>query len=262
MSPLTAFSQIAQRPRRDSNQSQQSGPEPEWLDELESPDGPFTAAEARAPSQVGSPGHMQELPHITNLDHGEGLAGYVGKLSEASWMQRCREHLLGNAPLLQPDVNANWFDSHVLQTMDLKYFMDDQELLSTGEETILPYQLPPLKLGLLLTEAYFHCLQGAFRFVEREEFVADFISESMRTTEWPNRHFLALANIVWAVGAKWLELTQLDRHDVLEGHSVYYARARALGLDHRIHLDHPNLQLVQGTGLLGFYLMVNGSMQR
>lgn len=221
-----------------------------------------SGAESNMRSDIGSPKGQQELPHTTSLNEGAGLAGYVGKLSEASWLQRAREHLVGQAPLLQPDVNANRFDFHVLQTMDLTYFMDDQDPLSTGEDEITRYQLPPLDLALVLTEAYYNCLHGAFHFVDRESFITELIAQSAQSSSWPNPRFLALANMMWAVGAKWLEMCQLDHHGVSQEHSVYYARARALGLDHRIHLDHPNIQLVQGTGLLAFYLMVNGSIQR
>lgn len=218
--------------------------------------------ESKVGSEVGSPGRQQELPHITSLNHGAGLAGYVGKLSEASWMQRVREVLMGHAPLLQPDVNANRFDYHILQAMDLTYLMDDEDLLEMGEEEISPYQVPPMASAVILTEAYFHSLGGAFRFVDRETFLNELLAETRKPSEWPNRRLLALANMMWALGAKFLEITGLDKNGVSEGHSVYYARARALGLDHRIHLDHPNMQLVQGTGLLAFYLMTNGSLQR
>lgn len=45
-------------------------------------------------------------------------------------------------------------------------------------------------------------------------------------------------------------------------HQDYYARARALGLDHRVVFDHPDIDQVQGMGLLSLYLLFNGSVTR
>ena len=40
------------------------------------------------------------------------------------------------------------------------------------------------------------------------------------------------------------------------------ARARALGLDHRMLFQHPDVEMTQAIGVLGFYLLINGSIQR
>ena len=48
----------------------------------------------------------------------------------------------------------------------------------------------------------------------------------------------------------------------LHNHIEFYARARALGLDHRVVFDHPVLEQIQSLGLLGFYLYINGSIAR
>lgn len=75
---------------------------------------------------------------------------------------------------------------------------------------------------------------------------------------------------MWAVGARWIKLVGLDKRAVpdhgagltVEDQLVYYARARALGLDHRMQLEHPSVELVQGMAILGFYLLSNGSVHR
>lgn len=124
----------------------------------------------------------------------------------------------------------------------------------------------------MLTEAYFHSIQGAFRFVERDQFLQDLkrVYNDSTTLDWPRRRTLALANVMWAIGAKWMDLTHIDRQPVLhnggipliESHLMYYARARALGLDHRMQIDHPSLDMVQGLAVLSFYLLSNGSIHR
>lgn len=155
----------------------------------------------------------------------------------------------------------------------LSYFMDDEHLLAVDEDYVDPIQLPQWPEAVILIAAYFHSLHGAFYWVDCAKLVDELraiygMVASGNTISWAQRKYLALANVVWAVGAKWLQLTGLDQQPtsfvtpVSEGHLIYYARARALGLDHRMQLDHPTLELIQGMAVLGFYLMVNGSIQR
>lgn len=70
------------------------------------------------------------------------------------------------------------------------------------------------------------------------------------------------ANIVWAAGASWLQWAQLSHLTNHESHLIYYARARALGLDHRVPFDHPDLDLVEEMGVLAAYLLADGSVSR
>ena len=127
----------------------------------------------------------------------------------------------------------------------------------------------------VLTEAYFESVHGAFRFIDREQFLYDFRQIFDGATvptvfDHLQRSTLATANVTWAIGAKWIEMTQLDRHTLsnnasaplIENHLVYYARARSLGLDHRMQIDHPSLGSVQGMAILSFYLLSNGSIHK
>ncbi|KAK5188665.1 hypothetical protein LTR96_011517 [Exophiala xenobiotica] len=142
--------------------------------------------------------------------------------------------------------------------------MDDFDLLAVDEDLVDPYEWPPAQTAALLSEAYFHAMQDAFPFVDRESFLRRVFSYTRvrSVPSWRERGWLALANIVWAVGAKWLQITELDHQEARETHLVHYARARALGLDHRIMFDHPDVDRVQGIGLLAFYLLINGSIDR
>ena len=69
---------------------------------------------------------------------------------------------------------------------------------------------------------------------------------------WAERRWLALANLIWSTGSKWLEISQLVIPNFAEHHPVYYARARTLELDHRILFDHPEIERIQGIGFLHF----------
>ncbi|KAK7894621.1 hypothetical protein LTR67_006383 [Exophiala xenobiotica] len=221
--------------------------------------------EKNAASRVGSLGPQGELAHVVDLDSGTGASGFIGKMSETSWIQ-CAFEILDYRQLPAgevPELAMGEVD-HLSTAKHFSFFMDDLDLLAVDEDLVDPYEWPPAQTAALLSEAYFHAMQDAFPFVIREPFLQKVFSypRGISVPSWSHRRWLALANIVWAVGAKWLQITGLDHQETQETHLIYYARARALGLDHRIMFDHPDVDRVQGIGLLAFYLLINGSIAR
>lgn len=234
-----------------------------------------TGGEGLVGSDVGSPDRQREMTTEVDLDFGTGMPGYVGKMSDVAWLQRIRGHLRGIKPTTTPDLGSADSDDQAFQASTLSYWTDDDNVLAIDEDYVDAHQLPRWPAALILTEAFFSSIQGAFRFVQRQQFLQDLrtLYDSASGTvipSWRQRRFLALANVMWAVAAKWLQLIQLEQRSipefdnvpVSEGHLTYYSRARALGLDHRMQVDHPSLETIQGMSVLGFYLMVNGSIHR
>ena len=224
----------------------------------------FGAGEKAAIADLGSPIRQGELQYVVDLNHGAGMTGYVGGMSEVSWMQRAREYLLGSSSAGTSYETPSQGAPYSAQAFDLTYFMDGADLLSVDEDQLVSEPLPPTAAALMLSEAYFHAIQGAFQFVERDWFLRE-LEKLLKGTEqpsWAQRRTLGLVNIVWAVGAKWLQLTQLSGQTLAADHLTYYARARALGLDHRMLFEHPDVEMTQAIGVLGFYLLINGSIQR
>lgn len=221
--------------------------------------------EKSAASSIGSPGRQGELTRVVDLDSGSGAAGFVGKMSDVSWIQRVRDYLEAEeVPARGLDQTLALFDRHTQSAKEATYFMDEDNLLSIDEDLVNGQQWPPFQVSLILAEAYFHSVQGAFHFLIKEEFMKSLLrfpyGKPMLT--WAERSWLGIANLVWAIGSKWLQMTQLDSQNSLDSHLIYYARARALGLDHRILFDHPDVERIQAIGLLSFYLLVNGSISR
>jgi hypothetical protein len=211
---------------------------------------------------VGSPGNQDFLSHTVDLDHGAGAAGYIGKLGEASWIERAH-NLLSNAK--QSQQGTHMTKLAVTTAAQFSYFMDDDDLLGVDEDDVNALFWPDEVTTLVLTEAYFHAMQGLFGFVVRDVFLQEVADFNHRQTplNWDQRTWLGLANLVWAIASKWLQMAELSAHGIrIENHLVYYARARALGLDHRLTFDHPTIQGIQALGLLSFYLFLNGSITR
>lgn len=222
--------------------------------------------EKHVSATVGSPGAQDQLSEAVDLGKGTGAAGFMGKMSEVSWIQRAKEHLL--AMPLSPDVAIETmqvqYDHHTRDARDSNYFRDDVDLLSIDEDHVSALEMPPPDLSFLLAEACFHAIQGAFAFVHRERFLEALAHFPRKKTGLSHHEiqWLALANLVFALGAKWLQQTNPDGRHTVYNHLEFYARARALGLDHRVVLDHPVLEQIQALGLLAFYLFVNGSIFR
>lgn len=86
-----------------------------------------SAGESLVRSDIGSPDRQRELVSAVDLNHGTGMPGYVGKMSDVSWLHRVCEYLVEVAPLSEPDLGLSELDA---QTTSLSYFTDDHNLLA------------------------------------------------------------------------------------------------------------------------------------
>lgn len=221
------------------------------------------AGENTASARVGSPGAQDELASVVDLGSGAGAAGFVGKVSEVSWIQRCREILFrqnsGGIEISQRDL-----DLHLIRAQHLNYHMDDFELLSVDEESVVPLERPPLDTAVALSEAYFDSLHNIFPFVDADQYreIIQQYAYHTPSASLDERRWLSTANVIFGLGSKWLHLTSPEGQNLAEDHLMYYARARGLGLDHRLSFDHPTLEQVQALGVLALYLFVNNSIAR
>jgi hypothetical protein len=190
-----------------------------------------------------------------DLCRADGSPSFIGKMSEVSWIARAHSYLVSSVS--QEKLNL----PHATR---FSYYMDEENILSVDEDYVEACHWPGDEIAQILSEAYFHALQGIFNWIDREKFLLE-LSEYRNNKgpmTWDSRRWLALANLVWAIGSKWLSQAKLNDDAGFENHLVYYARARALGLDHRVMLDHPGMQGVRALGMLSFYLFTNGSVTR
>jgi hypothetical protein len=208
-----------------------------------------------ADASVGSFGHQDVLTDCIDFGHVDGAVGFIGKMSEVSWIARAHSYLVST---------ANQEKSNLHPVTRFSYYMDEENLLSVDEDYVDACHWPGDEIAQILSEAYFHALQDTFNCINREEFLLELFEyrNDIGPMTWDSCRWLALANLVWAVGSKWLYQAKLNDDLVFENHLVYYARARALGLDHRVMLDHPGIQGVRALGILSFYLFMNGSVTR
>lgn len=210
---------------------------------------------------------MDRLVPLVSLGIGSGASGYVGKSSEISWLQRAQEQM---SPQQGDDDVATESDENHPHGSKLDYHMDEANLLAVDEDSVNPMDMPPLPIAKILAHSYFETVHDSFPLVAKGVFMDALLNQfhNRPPSSWEGRHWLSMANIIFAVGAKWLYLTRprgADMQGLKIGpgdHVVYYARARSLGLDHRLIMDHPLIEQIQALGILGLYLIVNHQISR
>ena len=203
-----------------------------------------------------------------SLGIGSGASGYIGKSSEISWLQRAQEQMAFQE--VDIDRTPGEPDEHHPHGSYMDYHMDEANLLAVDEDTVNPMEVPPLPIAKALATAYFKTVHNSFPLVAKDVFMDILISQFhvQPPLSWEGRRWLSMANIIFAVGAKWMYLTRARHADIQApnigpgDHIVYYARARSLGLDHRLIMDHPLLEQIQALGILGLYLIVNHQISR
>lgn len=73
---------------------------------------------------------------------------------------------------------------------------------------------------------------------------------------------LAILNLVFAIGAKYLQLTEADLQASGQDHHIYWSCAHVLGLDGPSLVAHPDLMQIQITPLASFSFLCIGHVNR
>ncbi|KAK7894625.1 hypothetical protein LTR67_006387 [Exophiala xenobiotica] len=172
-------------------------------------------------ASVGSPGRLDLLTHVVDVDSGGITAGFL----EVSWLARAYSYLL---PSKEGQSDEQQAVAGQVSATQLSYFMEDENILSIDEDYVDAVYWPGDVVARILCEAFFHALHGVFDGFAREQFLAE-LSQFPRdrsVLSWDQRRWLATANLLWAIGSKWLQQAMLNDDPGIENHLVYYARAR------------------------------------
>ena len=78
----------------------------------------------------------------------------------------------------------------------------------------------------------------------------------------PGKHWLAILNLVFAIAAKYTHLVKSEARGDERDHLVYFTRGRLLAMDADSVLAQPDLQRVQITALMAFYLLSINQINR
>ncbi|KAG0635154.1 hypothetical protein HOY80DRAFT_1012039 [Tuber brumale] len=190
--------------------------------------------------------------------------GYMGKSSEVLWInllkeeiKRCPDSVLADEPN-QLEGGA-WEQG---EGVGWTYHLDDIDISFSGKQ-IDAYALPPKDLANSLVNVYFETVHPLFPIIYKGLFKNQF--ELLYQTRDPARvarKWLAIMNLVFAIGARHLSLVGENKADIWH-HVTFFLRARLLGaLDGGLVFEIATLQNVQAMGLTGMYLLASKQTNR
>lgn len=227
--------------------------------------------ELQPSGRAGSTGSLDRIREDFDRTTTTRATGFHGKSSEVAWMQRLRDQTVeaggaGSAGLRgrqtgrSPAEEGQRANVPMQTTSGSTYHCDDFNLLALDQ--IDRFELPRRHIAELLLGDYWETVHPTFPIISKLKFTDQFRQFCDDSAPRLHPKWLAILNVIFAIGAKFSHLVQAEFRGDERDHSIYFARARLLAFDGDGIFAQPDLQLVQVTGLMGFYLMSTNSINR
>lgn len=253
-------------------------------------DGDEADGEAGVSAEVGSTGSLDRVKEDLNRSATSRATGFMGKNSEVSWVRSLKRQTEegsqggdggthsapnGNGNGFGPsgatsgaDWTATWTGAQTrpdpgegtaVTFSDSTYHCDDINVLMPGQVEL--YEIPPKQTADALFRCYLETVHPSFPIIGKLTFSSQFRTffESDKT---PGNNWLAILNLIFAIGAKYSHLIHAEWRGDERDHSLYFTRARLLAMNSDTILSHPDLQQVQVAGLMAFYLLAIDQVNR
>ena len=241
--------------------------------------------ESQVTARVGSTGSLDLINEDFNRSAATRATGFMGKSAEITWMQRLKRRQEvgsdsgeGNDDEGNPTIDGGQASlsfahelKHFNDTLDSKsedappvsestYHCDDLTVLIP--DRVDPFEIPPKHTAAALYQSYLDTVHPAFPILGKVTFTNQF--HTFLTNEKINTgpNWLAILNLIFAIAAKYSHLVQAEWRGDERDHLIYFTRARMLGFNGETILFHAELQRVQITGLMAFYLMAISQINR
>jgi hypothetical protein len=143
---------------------------------------------------------------------------------------------------------------------DSSYHMDDMSIFTY--DAVDTYEVPNPEIANHLFNAYMQRVHSSFPVVGRLNLTSQFRRFISGTVQRPPEKWLAILNLIFAIGAKYSHLVNADWKGDERDHLIYFTRARRLTVNSETMFHHPNLQMIQVIGLMSFYLVCNSQVNR
>jgi len=222
------------------------------------PQDPTDPGENYADADIGSPGSLDVINEDTNRDENTRAAGFMGKSSAVTWVPRAKLAATQDFKIVNSSMRLAATGTFTEST----YHAEPGDFLAVGTQDVNPREWPPHNVAKALTDAYFEHVHIAFPVMSKHNFYTKFRSFPKNQPSSEDHCWLALINLVFAIGAKYAHLVQSDIRGDDRDHLVYYARARALGIDERTLNQDPELMHTTCLGVLGLYLLATDQLNR
>lgn len=212
---------------------------------------------------------------------GARQAGFMGKNSEVTWLQRLRQEVEYGSPDTASEAAA--FEQRAggarplgadpgegdiplseavegFTVQDSTYHLDD--LTMSIFEAVEPYEMPTAETATHLFTAYMTRVHPTFPVVGKANMSVQFqkfVSGQIRN---PPPQWLAILNLIFAIAAKYSHLIQAEWKGDERDHIIYFSRARILAMNGDSIFNLPDLQQIQVMGLMAFYFLCISQINR
>ena len=230
------------------------------------------AGEFKATARAGSVESLDCIDEDYNRNPAARATGFYGKNSEVTWMQRLRRPDALSSDEEEDhedhDQEDSLVDGHVspnapgfAPVSESSYHCDDLTLTPPGH--VDPFEVPSQAIGNMLFQSYLETVHPAFPIIGKNTFIGQYQAFQLSQDQSKiNQNWLAILNLIFAIGAKYAHLIQAEWRGDKTDHLVYFTRARILGFNSEAILGHAELQKVQIAGLMSFYLMALNQINR
>lgn len=221
--------------------------------------------ETQVSAGVGSTGSLDHINEDFNHSAATRATGFMGKNSELTWIQRLKKQTAQSSNGSDEEASAadtagGPFGSSLSPLNESTYHCDDLTILVPDQ--VDPLEVPPRAISDALFQVYLDTVHPAFPIIGK----INFISQYQRFSDNPHiqtgSSWKAILNLIYAIGAKYSHLVQVDWRGDDRDHLIYFTRARMLGFNADSMFGHADLQRVQITGLMAFYLTAINQVNR
>ncbi|KAI9043561.1 transcription factor [Aspergillus affinis] len=209
---------------------------------------------------IGSLDNIDLVEEDLNRSEKTVAMGFFGKNSEVSWMQRVEDEATSlsrqsseSADPKDYPVSSSQTSSHRPEyaISTLSYHLDDLSIPFL--ESVDPHALPPKELADRFYAAYLESVNPVYMVIRPKAFTEQY-QKFFRGPSRPPRTWLAILNLIFAIGCRYLRLVD-NADDADLDDLVYLNRARKLALSGNVLFEHADLQQIQVESLAAFYLL-------
>ncbi|PYH86493.1 hypothetical protein BO82DRAFT_325641 [Aspergillus uvarum CBS 121591] len=216
-----------------------------------------TSHSTTASSSAASLHDFATLNEDINRDERSRATGYIGRGSEIAWMQKLSEELnklsfSSESP--QPQQETIFEDDMTSLSYHLDHFSFPN--LSPGD----PQALPTRACSDQLISIYLARVDPSFPLLNRTLFLSQ-CQHAFTKSEPPRRKWLIILNLIYAIGAKYMQLSEKNWTDAIDDRT-FLSRAIALNADSSLLGEHADLQQVQIWVLYSIYLLASAQVNR
>ncbi|KAJ5935771.1 hypothetical protein N7466_005318 [Penicillium verhagenii] len=230
-------------------------------------------------SSVGSLESVDVVGEDLNRNEQSRAAGYFGKSSEVSWMQKLEDSVgstsreMSDSPLMghvegQNGDSASQNDKIAkdIPIAMMNYHMDDLDIPMVDNQSD-PFVMPPRDLADEYFNAYMLFVNPFFNAIRQSTFTQQYLQFFSRPpgpprNSDPPRKWLAVLNMIFAIGCRHCRLINHTNSGIYDDHIVFLTRARQLSLHENVLFEHTALQQIQLELLVAVYLLCTGQINR